>query len=343
MNDFVAQIPEEKIIDRPAMTKDDHADGIYFRMPEEEYHADTAMGASGICDLLQSPLKFYENSAFNKNRNREEFDEKETAAITRGNYFHDLISGQKNKIVVKPKDMSFAKTDGKAFKAKYPEDTIWIKADDATKVGKMIDAMRETGVLDRIGGMRGGINEVSFFWTDKAGRRRKLKIDRLFEGQAYDWKTMANSMSKDTETLVAHTVAQMKYHVKAYWYQVGLQAMKAAIKAKGQEAFKSQMREEDFAEMLALAETDQIVPFWYVFIEASGIANITPRRFVSHDASGNLNAYFRAAKQETNRALDMFDGYMKTHGRDKPWHQPAVWKDFDDQDFSAARWILAEE
>lgn len=322
--------------------KGDHKDGIYFRMPEEEYHADSALGASGIVNLNISPLAFYKDSAFNPKKLAKEADEKETAATIRGTYFHEALAGTRHTIVVKPKGMSFATKDGKDFKAKH-EGATFIKAEDTERVQDMIDAMRETGALAKIGGVGGGISEVSVFYTDKAGRRRKFRVDRLFEGAAYDWKTMANSMSKDIETLTAHTVAQHRYHVKAFWYQQGLQVMKSMVQKIGPAAFMSETSEEEYRAMLELSRSDAVVPFWYVFIENSGVPNVVCRRFVSHDATGQLNAYYRGAKQEVDRALGVFDAYARSHGFNKPWYQEAVFKDFADEDFSAARWILADD
>lgn len=348
MNDYVAQTKEAKRIEMPR-GPNDHADGIYFRMPEAEYHADSALGASGICDLTVSPLAFWKKSNFNPKKVEKELDEKETAATIRGTYFHDALAGGRSSIIVKPAGMSFSTKDGKAFKEKYPGATF-IKAEDTAKAQDMIDAMRETGVLERIGGIGGGISEVSFFWTDKIGRRRKIRADRLLAStasaagcEAFDWKTMANKQNKDTETLVAHTVAQHRYHIKAFWYQTGFQAMKAMINHKGAAAFMSETSEADYAAMLAMSQTEAVVPFWYLFIENSGVPNIIARKFVSHDATGQLNAYFRAAKQETERAVSIFDQYMTSHGPAKAWHYPVPFKDFADEDFSAARWILAEE
>lgn len=325
-----------------APRRGDHADGIYFRMPEAEYHADTALGASGAVDLNVSPLAYWKKSNFNPKKLEEDKDDKETAATIRGTYFHDALAGFRSSIVVKPAGMSFATREGKDFKAMH-EGATFIKAEDAERAQDMITAMRETGALERVGGIGGGISEVSFFWTDKAGRRRKMRADRLYEGEMFDWKTMANTMNKDVETLVAHTVAQHRYHIKAFWYQVGIQAMKKMILAKGQAAFMTETGEADYIAMKQLAETETIVPFWYIFIENSGVPNVVARRFVSHDASGQLNAYFRGAKQETERALSTWDSFMRSHGPDTPWYAPTYFKEFTDEDFSAARWILASD
>lgn len=342
MNDFIAQTNAQAQKISMPIGPNDHADGIYFRLPEDEYHADSALGASGICDLLISSLAYWINSPFNAKRIEDEKDDKETAATIKGTYFHEVLAGSIPSVIVKPKGMSFATKEGKDFKASYPGATF-IKAEDTARVQLMIDAMRETGVLEHVGGVGGGASEISFFWTDKMGRRRKIRIDRIHDGKAYDWKTMANSMGKDLETLVAHTVAAYRYHIKSYWYQTGLQVMKKMIAAKGHNAFMTETAERDYAEMLAFSQQEEIAPFYYVFIENSGVPNIVPRRFVSHDASGQLNAYFRSAKQDTERALDLFDKFMISNGQDKPWHPATYFKDFADEDFSAARWILVEE
>lgn len=342
MNDQIAFIREDGTFNLP-LGKNDHEDGIYFNMPEDEYHRDTALGASGIVDLNVSPLAYYQRSAWAKQRVEDEKDDKETAATIRGTYFHNALANIKGGIVVKPAGMSFATKDGKAFRDSYEPGTTFIKAEDTATAQAMIEAMRETGVLERIGGIGGGISEIAFFYTDNKGRRRKMKFDRLHDGEAFDWKTMANKNRKDLDTLVAHVVAEHRYHVKAFWYQQGLQVMKAMINKLGPKAFKSQVSEAEFQAMYAVSQSESIVPFWYVFIENSGVPNIVARRFVSHDASGQLNAYFRGAKQEVERALSTWDTFMRSHGPNKPWYGEVHFKEFADEDFSAARWILAED
>lgn len=340
--DELATVKQGKEPLKIPMLKTDHADGIYFRMPEADYHADSALGASGIVDLNISPLRFWKNSAFNPKKLKAETDDKETAATIRGTYFHEALAGTRPSVIVKPAGMSFATKEGKDFKARH-EGATFIKAEDTERVQDMINAMRETGALERVGGVGGGISEISVFYTDKAGRRRKFRIDRLHGGEAFDWKTMANSMDKDLETLVAHTVAQRRYHVKAFWYQAGLQVMKQMITHLGPKAFMTETTETEFQQMFALSQSDTVVPFWYVFIENSGVPNVVARRFVSHDATGQLNAYYRGMKQEVERGLGVFDAYMRSHGPDKPWYADAPFKDFADEDFSAARWILATD
>lgn len=51
-----------------------HADGIYFDMPEDEYHAIQRLSASGIASMMVSPATFWAKSWLNPNR--EEGDKK---------------------------------------------------------------------------------------------------------------------------------------------------------------------------------------------------------------------------------------------------------------------------
>ena len=44
---------------RPKIDLGQHAPGIYFGLPEEEYHADRSLSASGIKDIHVTPLTFW--------------------------------------------------------------------------------------------------------------------------------------------------------------------------------------------------------------------------------------------------------------------------------------------
>lgn len=65
----------------------DLPDGIYFSLPEDQYHALPRLSASGIKTLLVSPLQFYMESWMNPER--EESDD--TAARKLGRAYHKLI------------------------------------------------------------------------------------------------------------------------------------------------------------------------------------------------------------------------------------------------------------
>lgn len=62
------------------------ADGIYFGMPNDVYHADPALGSSGLRDLLTGGPTFWWNSAMNPQRKR-----KDTRALDFGSAIHAMV------------------------------------------------------------------------------------------------------------------------------------------------------------------------------------------------------------------------------------------------------------
>lgn len=177
----------------------EHPDGIYFGLPEAEYHRDPALGSSGIRDLMISPLRYWVKSVHNPDRPEEE----ESEAKDLGTYLHDLLleGGTKN-YIVKPEGMSFATKEGKAWRDMHEDFVIISQKQHATQQ-TMFKALELSGTMSRF---KGGQPEVSVFWTEKTGQRCKIRIDYLKAEEALDLKTYANSMDKDTETAVAQTI-----------------------------------------------------------------------------------------------------------------------------------------
>ena len=328
MNDFLATTAPENA---QPQVPGGLADGFYFDLPEKDYHADPALGSSGICDLLVSPVQFWRNSPFNAKREASEDSE----AQLFGSYFHDLIAGRAGTYAIKPDDMSFSTKYGKAWRAAHADKTI-IKHEQTVTARAMYDALLHAGVIEKF---MGGIPEVSYFWTRADGIRCKIRADIFRHDLAGDWKTYANTMNKDTETLIAHTVAAHRYHVKAVWYQSGIDHMRKAVRA-GVLAKHGTAKPFDWQ---AFAESDETAfPLYYVFIEKHEFPEITVRRFKPHSTEG-LNAYWRAGRNEIDRALQSYRRFASTAGFETPWRNEVPFKAFADEEFTAARWILEQE
>lgn len=318
-----------------------HADGIYPNLSEEDYHADPALGSSGIKDLLQSPLKYWVNSPYNPNRNDED---ESTDATTLGDMLHDrLLEGGKKIYAVKPEGMSFSTKAGKEWRQNAWDDGRTIITHKMQKTWLTMSAAIEmSGAGDFF---QNGLPEVSFFWTDKDGIRRKIRLDWLSTHHAVDLKSYANTMNKDLETAIAHSVANYRYSISAYWYMHGIKAMREMLAKRGLEAFPNDVKREDFKIFEAIMANDEPrFPLYFVFAETGDVPNITIRNFESHCSNGGgLNAYWRYAKMSVEVALHQFKVNMTSHGPDQIWIDKAIVKPFDDADFAAARWILAEE
>ena len=52
----------------PAYDVLEHTNGVYFGLPDDEYHADPAFGSSDMKKLAQNPASWWFGSAFNPNR-----------------------------------------------------------------------------------------------------------------------------------------------------------------------------------------------------------------------------------------------------------------------------------
>ena len=65
--------------------------GIYFNMPEDEYHAQEGLSSTGIKEMLQSPTNFWFNSVYNPN-----YKPKKANCLEDGKMFHCLyLEGRK--------------------------------------------------------------------------------------------------------------------------------------------------------------------------------------------------------------------------------------------------------
>lgn len=67
-------------------------EGVYFEMPDEEYHALQCVSSSGIKDFLVSPIMFWANSWMNPFKDDEdEQDERKSHAKTLGTAYHTRL------------------------------------------------------------------------------------------------------------------------------------------------------------------------------------------------------------------------------------------------------------
>lgn len=337
MSDELAKANNLKGESAPLYQAAGHADGVYFGLPAKDYHDDPALGSSGVRDLMISPLRYWINSPYNPDRPKDE--DTETAAKFLGSYLHDLLlEGGTAPYAVKPSGMSFATKDGKAWRDEQEEaGRVIVTQDQNRSQLVMFRALEQTGVLDRFDG---GEPEVSVFWTEKGGQRCKIRIDYLKADEALDLKTYANSMDQETEVAVARTVAARRISVSAFWYDRGIGKMLEMLKADPFTLRTSQERTDLVTSLRARA--GEAIPHWYVFCETGRYPNITARRFESHD-NGELNAYWRWAKMGVEFATSRFATCMAKYGPDKPWLEDVFFKEFVDDDFASASWILAKD
>lgn len=240
----------------------DLPDGLYFDLPEDEYHALPRLSASGIKDLRIHPTIFWAKSWMNPKKKR-----KETDAMKIGTAYHKRILEGKEAF-----DSQYAAkfTDDMA-----PEGTLdtaddlkaFIESHDKKPVGKkpvLIDMAKslnpDVPILseliffynkqhegkqflyqDIINDIEisaafieknpdtqrcfvGGHSEVTVLWTEQ-DIKFKARLDYLKPRAVVDLKTFSNPMDKPIESAIYAAMASRKYYVPGAVY------LRAAAKA----------------------------------------------------------------------------------------------------------------
>jgi ATP-dependent helicase/DNAse subunit B len=121
--------------------------GIYINMPIDIYHNDMSLSVSGMKNILNTPLHYWHNSGFNKNR-----ENIETPALKKGKLLHTLLLEPitfKNNYKIKPNVYS-TKLDNLVGEGEY------IEAIDIINKIKKNNFLKQF-VID-------GFAELSIFW-----------------------------------------------------------------------------------------------------------------------------------------------------------------------------------
>ena len=239
-----------------------HADGVYFGLPEGDYHADRALGSTDIKNLVMGPEIYWANTPMNPL-----YEPKETKATLRGDAYHKLIlEGQAAfdaafAVEPDPADYPAALHTSEEIKdalKTLDEKTTGRKADlidrllSANPKAQIWDAIMEQfrdthpdhkpisqKLLEEItyasrfilanphlkDAFAGGYPEVSIFWTID-GVRRKARIDYLKTSVAVDLKTYSNVYGSRADMAIHTAAARNGHDLQAAWYRPGLKAAK---------------------------------------------------------------------------------------------------------------------
>lgn len=313
-----------------------HADGIYFDMSFDDYLADPALGSSDIKALLQSPANYWANSHMNPNRlPREKSD-----ALDFGTLLHEVVLENPDKLIaVKPQGMSFARKDGKEWRATQQEQGLpIITHEQSLELRSIKAALAASGVAERIAG---GVPEVSYFWTID-GYRCKIRIDSMKTTESYDLKSFAGQGLKELETTIAHATGNFRYHVSAFWYRQGIDHMVEAIRRGTIDIPEGDPKGAEKDVLTGIYESKSPHRHWYIFLEKGGVPNVVCREYgPREDVAGQLNEYWKAAQMGVNLATKLYAQNMKEFGFDgTPWIKKAEWKTFCDEEFGAASWVF---
>jgi hypothetical protein len=234
-----------------------HQPGVYFGLPEAEYHGALALSAHGITRLRVSPLAWWTSSPLNP-----ELVEEETDAKIIGKAYHSRIVEGREAFMARYAEkldpaaypsalrtvadlgellrhcgVSPKATDRKAdliarVRAVSPGTPIWDLIEQEHHELNRGKILLDPALMERIElaaamiethpqlhlAFTGGMPEVSIFWTDTTtGVPCKARLDYLKPLAIVDLKTF-DLRDIVPDRAIVRAVASYKYHVQASWY-----------------------------------------------------------------------------------------------------------------------------
>lgn len=198
-----------------------HEPGIYFGMPEEEYHADPALGSTDIRRLARNPTSYWHGSWMNPTRP----ERTETRGQVRGSAMHKLlyeglpafqalyICGARNDAGMTAAEKGAATKAANAMAAKLCKTAL--PSDDYDQVMMATAMITKNPKLKDV--FTNGFGEVSIFF-EIDGIRVKARIDYLKIRGCGDAKGVANQHDKDFPQACRDAIANYRYDVQAEFY-----------------------------------------------------------------------------------------------------------------------------
>jgi len=343
---------------------DEIQDGIYFNMPENQYHALDRLSASGIKKLMISPLQFYtenydadfiqktsvfmdKGKAYHKMilEGQEEFDKCYVPAINSADYKDSLVSQNDLKDWCNSHDLKVSGTKSvlseriidfdplmqnniySYIQDAYNEkhaDKVHISNDDLIEINRASEILKSSDLSMHFSG---GFPEVSILWTcPVTDIKCKARIDYLRHDLVSDLKTFSNSMRKTLDRCVTSAIEYERYYVQAVHYMSGMSAIKELIKAGNHVTDSTQ---DAFFDMIINNEQE----FMFVFVETGQVNNCLARKFTKK-THGMKNNYWLNGQDVIFDAASKYKQFMISHGTKKPWTEHQESEYLDDSDFS---------
>ncbi len=337
--------------------------GVYFGMPEDQYHSDPSFSASVAKSMLVSPL-----TAWCEHYDPEREEDSDTPARIKGKAAHKAIlegmdafeaayavrpdpdeypnharGGPAIKALCKQLGVSAGGTIAemcariREIDASVP---LWpeVEAEFEENVrGRIIipadvgEYARRTSQLARANpsiakAVTGGYPEVSIFWQED-GMPWKCRIDYLKTRAAVDLKTFTNMNNKPLDVAIAHAVAQHRYHVQAAIYLRGLRAAKDLPfnQTKPNQAPPVEWAEGFFA--------TKEHAFIFLFVESGRIPNVALREFRERNADGQETLAHQAGAAAVDQAARLWLDCINRFGLSEPWVFDEPLRAFEDAEF----------
>ena len=227
--------------------------GIYFGMPEDDYHAIQALSASGMKSLAVHPMEFWARSWMNPLREDEDSDAKALgrayhcrivegaeafarrfAATFPGNDdaldsmddFKDelrarglKVGGSKADLIARLREAGYAGPILEELRSDYMAEhagKAFLSRRAMTKIELAAAMIEKHPILSKC--FAGGAPEVTIIWTDADGVTKKARLDYLKPAAIVDLKTFGNPLGLSVEQAVYRAMASGKYVIQAAHY-----------------------------------------------------------------------------------------------------------------------------
>jgi hypothetical protein len=292
-------------------------DGIYFGMPDTVYHADPALGSTGIKKLIDNAPDYWWDSPLNPARPEDD----DTPAKVFGRQFHQCVleGVDKFKAGHAPQHLPGNRKDGMDEIAKIKEaGKVPVKFKDYAKILAASAFIKANKTLANA--FEGGVPEVSVFWTE-GGIRYKVRLDYLKMNAIADLKSLANMYGKEFSRACRDAVAGYDYIVSAEHYRHGRMQMSRLIKEG-----KVYNVPEDMMPWLINVAGNKTFAFVFVFYQKDGAP-------ISHGIKLSPgNPLFGYARQMIVKAIDNYNRYLAEFGTDSAWVPTTQLDELDETD-----------
>lgn len=282
----------------------EHDPGIYFGIPEQQYHNDPALGSSDLKKLKESPPTFWFESKYNPLWEPSE----STPAQRLGTARHKLVLEGRDAFVARyaPRMHSGNTKEGRRENEEIADaGKIGIPFEEFQSIMLSSAMIRSNPSISQA--FEGGAgSEVSVFWRGEDGFRRKCRFDYFKKNAIVDLKNVANMFNKDFPTACREAIANYRYDMQAAHYLNG--------RAVARQFWKEKKVFGDFdRKALEACMHDGPIAWVWIFYQSSG-APLTWGAVISPE-----NPILQLARTHIGMAEENLRQYVERFGVDTPW------------------------
>lgn len=316
------------VVEGLAPKREPFAPGIYWNMPEDDYHADVSLGSTDMRLLARNPREFWWQSKFNPIRDDEDDEE----------------SAQEKEAKIVGRAMHAAVLEGhEALKARYAptfhkgrvKAGIAERAKIAAAGKEPIKFKRWRRILLASSLIRNDpecgaaftntiATELSVFWVCKrSGMRKKMRLDAVKPRSIVDFKTIVNRDDVPFEQLCLTHIGRYGYYTQSECYKDGWAEIPGLIDAGAVFGAPSM----DVVDRLRRAAERDATAFTFIFLQKTG----APAVFGTTISPGN--GILDNAREDILRAEANWKEFNERFGgTDTPWMIPQPLRELDIND-----------